>query len=48
MKIIQTIASVASICFCVYGVIVFSRWHSIAEKTNIMLDELWQEMKEDA
>ncbi len=40
---IQTITNIACICFAVYGIIVFSRWHSVAEKTDILLG---QEMKE--
>lgn len=43
---IQTIANIACICFAVYGMIVFSRWHSVAEKTDIAIDELRQELKE--
>lgn len=43
---IQTITNIMCIFFCVYGTIVFSRWHSVAEKTDIMLDELRQELKE--
>lgn len=43
---IQTIADIAAIFFCVYGIIVFSRWHSVAEKTDIAIDELRQELKE--
>ncbi len=44
---IQTITNIACICFAVYGMIVFSRWHSVAEKTDIMLNELRQELKEE-
>ncbi len=43
---IQTITNIACICFVVYGIIVFSRWHSVAEKTDIVLDELRQEIKD--
>lgn len=45
---IQTIANITCICFAVYGMIVFSRWHSAAEKTDIAIDELRQELKEEA
>lgn len=43
---IQTITNIVCIFFCVYGTIVFSRWHSVAEKTDIAIDELRQELKE--
>lgn len=43
---IQTITNIVCICFAVYGMIVFSRLHSVAEKTDIMLDELRQELNE--
>ena len=43
---IQTITNIVCICFAVYGMIVFSRWHSVVEKTDIAIDELRQELKE--
>lgn len=36
---IQTIANIACICFCVYGIIVFARLHATVEKANIAIDE---------
>lgn len=45
---IQTITNIVCICFAVYGIIVFSRWHSVAEKTDIVLEELRQEIKDGA
>lgn len=45
---IQAITNIVCICFCVYGIIVFARWHTVAEKTNIVIDELRAELKEDA
>ncbi len=45
---IQTITNIVCIVFCVYGTIVFSRWHHVAEKTDIAIDELREELKEGA
>lgn len=45
---IQTVTNIVCICFCVYGIIVFSRWHTVAEKTNIAIDEFRKALgKED-
>lgn len=46
IEIIQTITNIVCICFVVYETIVFSRWHSIAEKTDIVFNELRQEIKD--
>ena len=39
LETIMTIMNIAVIVFCVYGLIVLSKWHSLAAKLDVLADD---------